>query len=196
VSAPAQRPAVFLDRDGTLNRELEGALTDVGDLELLCGALEGAARLASAGFALVVVSNQSAIARGWADPAQVIAVNRALVERMRAAGAAPAGVYVCPHHPLEGAPPYRRACRCRKPAAGLLERAARELGLDLRRSWIVGDAERDLVAGAALGLPGVLVLSGKGRAERERLQREGRPAARVAADLREAAGLVLAVQGR
>jgi D-glycero-D-manno-heptose 1,7-bisphosphate phosphatase len=188
----ARRRAVFLDRDGTLHRELDLALTEPGQLELLPGALEGVAELARAGYALVLVTNQSAIARGTATPAEVDAVNRALAERMAAAGAPLAGVYLCPHHPDEGDPPYRRACACRKPAPGLIQRAARELGLDLARSWVIGDAERDLAAGAALGVPGVLVLTGKGMGELERLKREARAPHHVARDLREAAAIVLA----
>ena len=187
-----RRPAVFLDRDGTLNREVEGALARVEQLELLPGALEGAARLRATGLELVVVSNQSAVARGWAGVVDVAAVHRSLVERMSAAGAAPSGVYLCPHHPSEGAPPYRRAGACRKPAPGMLARAARELELDLASSWIVGDAGRDLEAGAALGVRGVLVLTGKGLAERERLRAAGREPVHVAQDLRAAAELVLA----
>jgi len=192
MSPAPGRPAVFLDRDGTLNRELEGALARVEDLDLLEGALEGSAALHAAGFALVVISNQSAIARGWADPAQVADVNRELVRRMTEAGAEPVGVYICPHHPSAGAPPYRRACGCRKPAPGLLRLAAREHALDVERSWVVGDGARDLAAGAALGIEGVLVRTGKGELELERLRARGREPARIAADLREAARQILA----
>ncbi len=190
----ARRRAVFLDRDGTLHRELERAPTDPSQLELFPGALEAAARLAAGGFALVLVTNQSAIARGTATPSEVHAVNRGLAERMAAAGAPLAGIYVCPHHPDEGDPPYRRVCTCRKPAPGLIQRAARELDLDLARSWVLGDAARDLEAGAALGVPGVLVLTGKGPRELERLKREGRAPQHVGRDLSEAAALVLARQ--
>jgi len=197
MSMPARRAAVFLDRDGTLNRELAGALSAPTELELLPGALEGAAALCAAGFALVVATNQSAIARGWVAPHQVSEVHRALAQRMADAGAELAGIFICPHHPAEGAAPYRRACTCRKPAPGLILRAVRELDLELSGSWVVGDAERDLAAGSALGLPGVLVLTGKGQGELERLQREGRAPAHVAEDLRAAAQLVLAAgQGR
>jgi len=196
MNAVGRRPAVFLDRDGTLNREVEGALARVEDLELLEGAAEGAAHLAEAGFALVIVSNQSAVARGWASVDQVDAVNRALVQRLTAAGAAPDGVFVCPHHPSQGAPPYRRHCPCRKPAPGLIQRAARELDLDLARSWVVGDAARDLEAGQSLGLRGILVLTGKGTVERDRLAREGREPQLVATDLGAAARQVIESQGR
>jgi len=188
----ARRRAVFLDRDGTLHRELERALTDASQLEILPGAFEGAAQLSQAGYALVLVTNQSASARGTATPSEVDAVNRGLAERMAAAGAPLAGIYVCPHHPDEGEPPYRRACSCRKPKPGLILRAARELELDLPASWVIGDAERDLAAGAALGVPGVLVLTGKGERELARLKRERRSPQHVASDLREAASIVLA----
>ncbi len=189
----ARRRAVFLDRDGTLHRELERAPTDPSQLELFPGALEAAAGLASGGFALVLVTNQSAIARGTATLSEVEAVNRGLAERMAAAGAPLAGIYLCPHHPDEGAPPYRRVCACRKPAPGLIQRAARELDLDLAHSWVIGDAERDLAAGAALGVPGVIVLTGKGQRELECLKLEGRAPRHVARDLGEAAALLLGI---
>jgi len=188
----APRRAVFLDRDGTLHRELENALREPGQLEIFPGALEGAAQLAAAGFALVLITNQSAVARGTASLAEVEQVNRALGERMAAAGAPLEGVYSCPHHPDEGEPPYRRVCACRKPAPGLVQRAARELDLDLARSWVIGDAERDLAAGVALGAQGVLVLTGKGSRELVRLERAGRRPQHVARDLQEAAAIVLA----
>jgi D-glycero-D-manno-heptose 1,7-bisphosphate phosphatase len=189
------RAAVFLDRDGTLNRELEGALARPEQLELLEGAPEGAARLARAGFALVIVTNQSAVARGLCTLDEVRAVHAELARRLGAAGAAPAGVYLCPHHPDLGHAPYRRACACRKPASGLLRRAARELALDLSRSWIVGDALRDLRAGRAVGARALLVETGKGAREAARLgELDGPPPAR-ARDLTAAADWILA-QGR
>lgn len=189
------RPAVFLDRDGTLNREREGALSDPAQLELLEGAAEAAARLAAAGFALVVITNQSAVARGWCTLGEVRAVHGELARRLRAAGAPLAGMYVCPHHPDLGLAPYRRACACRKPAAGLLRRAVRELGLDPARSWAVGDALRDLRAGLALGARAILVETGKGAREAARLAELGNPAPLRARDLTQAAEII-AAQGR
>jgi D-glycero-D-manno-heptose 1,7-bisphosphate phosphatase len=189
------RRAVFLDRDGTLNRELDGALSRPEELELLPGALEGAARLARAGWVLVVVTNQSAVARGHCSLDDVRAVHAELAARLGAAGAGPQRIYLCPHHPDQGQAPYRRACACRKPAPGLLRRAARELALDLSRCWIVGDALRDLRAGLAVGARGVLVASGKGAREALRLGELEGPAPARARDLAEAADLILA-QGR
>lgn len=189
------RPAVFLDRDGTLHRELEGALSRPDQLELFEGAAQGAARLSRAGYQLVVVTNQSAVARGLCTLDQVRGVHAELARRMAAAGASLAGVYVCPHHPEEGAPPYRRACTCRKPEPGLLRRAARELELDLSRSWVVGDALRDLRAGLSVGARAVLVETGKGAREALALgELEGPPPER-ARDLAAAAERILA-QGR
>lgn len=189
------RPAVFLDRDGTLNRELDGALARPSQLELLEGAAEGAARLSAAGFALVVVTNQSAVARGWCTLDDVREVHAELSRRLSAAGAELAGIYACPHHPEFGQAPYRRECPCRKPSAGMLRRAARELALDLARSWIVGDALRDLRAAHAVGARAVLVETGKGAHEALRLGELDGPPPRRARDLAAAARLILA-QGR
>lgn len=184
------RPAVFLDRDGTLNREVD-YLADPAGLELLPGVGEALRELADAGYRLVVVTNQSGVARGLLDEPTLLRVHDALRAALARHGVALDRIAYCPHHPEVGPPPYRRSCECRKPRPGLLADAARELDLDLERSWIVGDSERDLLAGAALGLPGVLVATGKGRRERERLAAAGRPPRHFAADLREAARIVL-----
>lgn len=157
-----RRPAVFVDRDGTLNREVE-YLRRVADLRLLPGTATAVRRLTDAGFAVVVVTNQSGIARGLLDDATLADVHAALVARLAAGGARLAGIYACPHHPEAGAPPLRRRCRCRKPSAGLVARAARELGLDLRHSYCVGDGAVDLGLAAATHTRGVLVLTGHGR---------------------------------
>lgn len=188
------RGAVFLDRDGTLNRELEQPPAHPDELELLPGALAAAARLHRAGFVLVVVTNQSAVARGRVTQAQLHAVHAALRARCAEAGAPLAGVYACPHHPDDGAPPYRRPCACRKPAPGLLLRAARDLNLDLGASWLVGDAARDLEAARRAGVRPLLVRTGKGAAEEQRLREEGAPPPDTATDLGAAAARVL--QGR
>jgi D-glycero-D-manno-heptose 1,7-bisphosphate phosphatase len=153
---------VFVDRDGTLNREV-GFLRGVHQFRLLPGVADGVRRLRRAGFAVVVVTNQSGIARGYFDFATVAAVHRELERRLAARGTAIDGIYVCPHHPEKGAPPFRRRCQCRKPRPGLVRRAARELDLDLGRSYSVGDNLRDVALAAATGGRGVLVLTGDGR---------------------------------
>lgn len=183
------RPAVFVDRDGTLNREVH-FLRRVADLRLLPGSAAGVRALAEAGFTVVVVTNQSGVARGLIAPATLDAIHATLRHRLEAAGAAVAGIYACPHHPTEGRPPLRRRCRCRKPAAGLVARAAREHGLDLRRSYCVGDSDADLGLARATGTRSVLVLTGHGR--RTAAGHGGRPPAdHVAVNFRAAADWII-----
>ena len=195
MAAPrAPRPAVFLDRDGTLTRESDW-VTSPADLVLLDGAIDAVLALERAGYAAVVVTNQSAVARGLITESELDAIHAELAARFAKAGAPLEAIYACPHHPSEGVAPYRRECECRKPNSGLVERAARELGLDLARSWIVGDAERDLAAGAKLGVRGVLVGTGKGTAELARMRAAGNDP-RFARDVRAAAELILATDRR
>jgi D-glycero-D-manno-heptose 1,7-bisphosphate phosphatase len=160
VARTNPRPAVFLDRDGTINVEVD-YLSAPDQVELLPGAARAIARLNEAGYATVIVTNQSGVARGKFSEARLEEIHARLLELLEAQGAVIDAIYHCPHHPTLGEPPYRRACDCRKPLPGLFERAARELDLDLRRSWAVGDSPRDLESAAALGVPGILVASGQ-----------------------------------
>jgi histidinol-phosphate phosphatase family protein len=175
-------PAVFVDRDGTLNREVE-YLRRVADLRILPGAAAGLRRLTAAGFAVVVVTNQSGVARGLLDPETLTAIHATLQRRLAARGGHLAGIYVCPHHP-------DARCRCRKPALGLVRRAARELDLDLARSYCVGDSPVDLDLAAATGARGILVLTGHGRRTAAALA-PGTPVAHVAANFRAAAEWII-----
>jgi D-glycero-D-manno-heptose 1,7-bisphosphate phosphatase len=179
------RPAVFLDRDGTINREVD-FLSDPTELELLPGAAQAIARLNEAEWAVVVVTNQSGIARGFLDEERLAEIHGALETLLEMEGAKLDAIYFCPHHPTVGEDPYRLDCSCRKPAPGMILRAAVELGLDLRASWIVGDSLRDLDAGAAAGVRGILVGTGKKESLEE--ESEGRRGAR---DLNEAVEIVL-----
>lgn len=160
------RPAVFLDRDGCLNEEM-GYLNHPARVRLLPGAARAVSRLNRAGVAAVVATNQAGIARGYFSAEVLEAVNREVVRQLAAEGAHLDGFYVCPHHPTEGEPPYRVRCDCRKPAPGLLLRAARDLDLDLGASVMVGDKPSDVAAGQAAGAAGVLVLTGYGLGEWE-----------------------------
>jgi len=147
---------VFLDRDGTLVAE-RSYLSAPEQLELLPGVVGALRRLRAAGFVLVVVTNQSAVARGLVDEAGLARIHErlhVLLEHL------PRAYLHCPHHPDAGEGPYRRACDCRKPAPGMLLRAAALFDLELRGSWIVGDGARDVLAGHALGLRTALVRSG------------------------------------
>ena len=165
----ALRPSILLDRDGTLHRELTHAPRGFDALELFAGVPERLAALVQRGFALVVITNQSAVARGALEFGELQRVHAELARTFAAAGAPLAALYVCPHHPSEGAPPYRRECACRKPKSGMLRRAAHELELDLARSWMIGAALRDMQAGLAVGTRAVLVETGKGAQEKLRL---------------------------
>ncbi len=182
-------PAVFVDRDGTLNREVE-YLAHVAGLRLLPHAATGIRLLHAAGFKVVVVTNQSAVARGLIDLGGVEAIHRELARRLVARGARLDAIYVCPHHPEVGRSPWRRRCRCRKPKAGLVRRAIRELGLDIERSYCVGDSAVDIGLAAAIGTPAVLVLTGHGRRTARALEARS-PVAHVAPNFRAAAEWII-----
>ncbi|MBI2216389.1 MAG: HAD family hydrolase [Candidatus Rokubacteria bacterium] len=160
------RPAVFVDRDGTLTEEV-GYVNHPKRLRLLPRSVEAIRCLNQAGVAAVVVTNQAGIARGYFSEDVLHAVNTALASALEAGGARLDGVYVCPHHPSEGAPPWRSDCDCRKPRPGLLLRAAADLGLDLTASTIVGDKASDLEVAPRVGARSVLVLTGYGLGEWE-----------------------------
>jgi D-glycero-D-manno-heptose 1,7-bisphosphate phosphatase len=160
------RPAVFIDRDGTLTEEV-GYVNHPARLRLLPRSAEAIRRLNAAGVAAVVVTNQAGIARGYFTEEILHAVNDALAAALGKEGARLDGVYVCTHHPTEGQPPFRAVCECRKPRPGLLRRAAADLGVDLTRSTMVGDKASDLLPGRAVGAAAVLVLTGYGLGEWE-----------------------------
>jgi histidinol-phosphate phosphatase family protein len=143
------RPALFLDRDGTLIEDV-GYPRDPRRVSLLPGAAAALRRLSQAGFALVIVSNQSGVGRGLISRAEAAAVHAEVVRRFLTVGVTFDGAYYCYHAPDEG-------CPCRKPAPGLLLRAAAELGLDLDRSILVGDKCSDVEAAAAAGCRGILL---------------------------------------
>lgn len=176
------RRLVCLDRDGTINREVHH-LTRPDQLELLPGAAEGLRALHAAGHTLAVVTNQSVIGRERLDEAGLAAIHRRLAAMLRAEGVSIAGWYHCPHAPNAG-------CGCRKPAPGLLERAARDLGGTLDGGWMVGDRLSDLQAGRAVGMRTILVTTGYGRTERASPRRRT-DADHVAASLDLAASHIL-----
>jgi D-glycero-D-manno-heptose 1,7-bisphosphate phosphatase len=162
------RRAVFIDRDGVINEERE-YVSRAEDFHLLPGAVKGLARLRDAGFALVVVTNQSGIARGLYGEADFETLTTHMRERLGAQGIQFAGVYHCPHHPTGVISTYRVECKCRKPQPGMLLHAARDLGLSLANSVLVGDKTSDIEAGRRAGLNRcVLVESGHALTAAER----------------------------
>lgn len=158
----SKQPAVFLDRDGVIIENRARYVRAWADVAFLPGALAALATLSRAPLAVVIVTNQSAVGRGLLSESEAEAINAGLLAAIRAAGGRVDAVYLCPHTDADG-------CDCRKPAPGLLRRAAAELDLDLPRSVLIGDALSDLAAGRAAGVGRVaLVRTGRG-AEQEHL---------------------------
>lgn len=147
---------VFLDRDGVLIYDI-GHLSRIEQLSLLPGAAAAVKRLNDRGVPVMVVTNQSVVARGLCSEEQVAAIHLALADRLAAGGAYITRFYYCPHHPTAGVGAYRLDCGCRKPKPGMLHQAASEMGLDLKGSVMVGDQITDLEAGWAAGCRTVLV---------------------------------------
>jgi len=159
-----KKPAVFLDRDGTLIDD-RGYLDRMELLSLFPWTADALRLLKRAGYTLVVVTNQSALARGIIDEAFLTEVHRELSARLALGGAVIDGYYYCPH--LTDAPieRYRLACRCRKPGPGMIEQACEELDLDPAASFMVGDRWIDVECGVAAGTRAIQVLSGHGTRE-------------------------------
>jgi histidinol-phosphate phosphatase family protein len=149
-----RRPAVFLDRDGTVIADRH-YLADPADVSLLPGAAEAIARLNRAGIPVLLVTNQSGIGRGYFSEADFRAVQERMLQLLAAEGARLDGVYHCPH-----APDHQPPCDCRKPEPGLFHRAAAECSLDLARSWYIGDRVRDVAPATQLGGTAILVGGG------------------------------------
>lgn len=156
------RRAVFLDRDGTINEE-SGYLFRIEECRFLPGVSAAVRELNTAGFLVVVVTNQSGIARGYYSEADLEALHRHMEQAFAEAGARIDGWYYCPHHPEFSGD--SSSCECRKPLPGMLLSAAEELGIDLASSWMVGDKGADVEAGIAAGCRPILVRTGYGIAE-------------------------------
>jgi D-glycero-D-manno-heptose 1,7-bisphosphate phosphatase len=160
------RPAVFLDRDGTINEQM-GYVNHLSRFILLPGVGRAIQRLNKAGLPVVVISNQSGVARGYFPEKLITQVHHKMETLLARDGARLDGIYYCPHHPRAEDPRYRRECDCRKPGAGLLHQAAADLHLDFKRSFMVGDRTSDLKAARQVGAKAILVLTGYGRGELE-----------------------------
>jgi len=171
---------VFLDRDGTIIVERE-YLSDPALVALEHGAVAGLSRLNAAGIVLVVLTNQSGIARGYFDLAAAERVNARVAELLAEAGVPIAGWYICPHADADG-------CNCRKPAPGLALAAQRALGLDIDGAWIIGDKMSDAGMADAFGGRGILVTTGHGAGSAGAARAAGVP---VVADLDAAADIIL-----
>lgn len=191
MGSSALRPAVFLDRDGTINVEKD-YLHRVDEFEFIPGVPKAIKRLNDAGFLVVVVTNQSGVARGYYDERAVDNLHEHVRHLLAEQGARIDAFYLCPHHPVEGVGDYRVDCECRKGSPGMLLRAAREHDINLRLSYIVGDKLADIEAGVAAGCEPILVRTGYGvRDEPKVLDRF--PQTTICKDLTAAADYMLAV---
>jgi D-glycero-D-manno-heptose 1,7-bisphosphate phosphatase len=153
------KKAVFLDRDGTVNEEV-GYMRDLSLLTLIPGVGKAVRKLNDAGFLVVLVTNQSGVARGYFPESLVAEAHARLEELLGADGARIDAVYYCPHHPTAGTSVHTRVCACRKPGTGLIDQAARDLAIDVHRSYMVGDKWSDVELGHRAGAASILVRSG------------------------------------
>jgi D-glycero-D-manno-heptose 1,7-bisphosphate phosphatase len=160
------RPAVFLDRDGTINEQM-GYINHLSRFHLLPGVAAAIRQLNERQIPVLVITNQSGLARGYFPPSLLAKVHELLVEQLANEDARVDGIYVCPHHPEAKREEYRLDCDCRKPKIGLFSTAAAEHDIDLTASFVVGDRWSDLKAAAACGATSVLVLTGYGRGDLE-----------------------------
>lgn len=154
--SPATNKAIFLDRDGTLNVDKD-YLHRIEDFEWLPGALQALRKLEKLGFLLVVLTNQSGIARGYYSERDFLELNRWMIGDLERQGIHVAKVYYCPHHPRAALAEYRVECDCRKPKLGMFERAIREMHIDVDRSYAIGDKLRDCAICQKTGCHGFLI---------------------------------------
>ncbi len=161
-----KRPAVFIDRDGTISEEV-GYVNHPSRFKLYPYSFEAVKLLNNNNWLAIVVTNQAGVARGYFSEDVVKEIHGRLDEMMIDASARLDAIYYCAHHPTVGEPPYRLDCTCRKPKAGLIERAATDFDIDLATSWMVGDRYGDIELARNAGLKSAFVLSGYGRGEWE-----------------------------
>jgi D-glycero-D-manno-heptose 1,7-bisphosphate phosphatase len=161
VALSGAKGAAFLDRDGTIIRQVD-LMHEVSQLRLLPGAATAIRILNEKGLLVVVVTNQPVVARGVASEQEIKLVHEELNRRLQAKGAHIDAFYFCPHHPNATLEQYRTICSCRKPEPGMILCAAKELGIDLSRSVMIGDTTQDVLAGSRAGVHTILVRTGHG----------------------------------
>jgi D-glycero-D-manno-heptose 1,7-bisphosphate phosphatase len=163
-------PAVFLDRDGTICEEV-GYVNHLDRIRLFPWSAEAIRKLNQAGLPVVVVTNQSGVGRGFFSEDLVKQANVKIAMDLASSDARLEAFYYCPHHPTATIQEYRKACRCRKPATGMLEEAAKRFNLDLKSSYVIGDSYRDAQLAFNIGARSILVMTGYGKGEYEHHRR-------------------------
>jgi D-glycero-D-manno-heptose 1,7-bisphosphate phosphatase len=166
-----RRIGVFLDRDGTLNEEVN-YVRKPADLRLIEGAGKAVRRLNDVGTVACVISNQSGVARGYLTEDDLIPIHQQLADDLAGFGARLDRIYYCPHHPTAGQTPYDVDCECRKPKPGMLYQGIREFGIDPDQIFVVGDSIVDIQAGNAVQATTILVQTGYGNKSLERCTNE------------------------
>ena len=161
-----KRPALFMDRDGTISEEV-GYVNHPSRFRLFPYSADAIKLLNDNGWLAILVTNQAGVARGYFSEDVIVKVHEQLRSDLHSASAELDAIYYCAHHPSVGEPPYRFDCDCRKPKTGLIDRASADFEIDLERSWMVGDRYGDVELARNAGLHSAFVLSGYGRGEWE-----------------------------
>ncbi len=161
-----KRPAVFIDRDGTISEEV-GYINHPSRFRVFPYAARAIKLLNDQGWLAVVITNQAGVARGYFSESMIETIHDNLRQSLRDEGARVDAIYYCAHHPTVGEPPYRQECDCRKPKPGLVTRATNDLDIALEQSWMIGDRYGDIELARNAGVRSALVLSGYGRGEWE-----------------------------
>jgi D-glycero-D-manno-heptose 1,7-bisphosphate phosphatase len=188
IEMKALRTSVFLDRDGVIIHNRPDHVKSWSEVRFLPGALDALKRLAEYPSAIVIISNQGAVGRGMITLEEAWDLQNRIVEEIRMHGGRIDGSYICPHHPNDG-------CDCRKPSPGMILQAAKDLDIDLRASWLVGDALSDIEAAEKVQVHGILVRTGRGEDQLSRMPAETSAAWPVVADLAAAVELIFNAPG-
>jgi D-glycero-D-manno-heptose 1,7-bisphosphate phosphatase len=186
----SERRAVFLDRDGTLNVEVDFVRTPE-ELHVIAGAAAAVRKLNESGLRTFVISNQSGVARGFLSEADLVPIHAKLKDELQREGARIDRIYYCPHHPTEGIAPLNIECECRKPKPGMLVQAEREFDIDLQRSFLIGDSVVDMQAGNTVGATTILVQTGYGKRTLQTCKEQGISIAFIAESIAEAVEIIL-----
>ncbi|OGK24253.1 hypothetical protein A3A46_01545 [Candidatus Roizmanbacteria bacterium RIFCSPLOWO2_01_FULL_37_13] len=158
--------AVFLDRDGVINREVDN-LRDVKQLTLLPHAADAIRKLNQSGFLVIIITNQPVVARGWISEERLKKIHMELLKRLGKKGARIDAIYFCPHHPNADLSKYRKDCQDRKPNIGLIKKAVKNFKIALENSFLIGDSTRDIQTAKNAGIPSILLKTGYGGKDRK-----------------------------
>ncbi|MDR1522900.1 MAG: HAD family hydrolase [Endomicrobium sp.] len=178
-----KHPAVFLDRDGTLIYS-KNYLSSPGQVKLYSYTAESINKLKRAGFKVIVVTNQSGIARGMFTLKDLDKIHKKFLSLLKIAGASIDGIYFCPHVDADN-------CQCRKPKVGMVMQGSKDFNIDLKKSYTVGDSIRDYLLGFNVGGKGILVLTGHGKNQKQKINQEKIKPFAVCKDLKQAVNLIV-----